>query len=242
MVAVFSLDISVFLSLPCTFEVYLCCWSFLDGGLKQDEAHFIDICKIRGWWPSWTNTLGYLFALLPITGPFPTLSFPSNVLSLENGAQVFAPTIAPKNSNFSLSSEEKNYNFDVSVITIKSIRVFKPRHVEWSFLPFHESFWRLGTRTSSLNALDRVTLQTSNQTSNGGTLIQRFRFYLQYLGGIASPSFFVSTIKASRRYSFHFSSEFAISERSYLCIHHTFTKETSKILQRQEDQFASYST
>ena len=30
-VAVFSLDISVFLSLPCTFEVYLHCWSFLEG-------------------------------------------------------------------------------------------------------------------------------------------------------------------------------------------------------------------
>ena len=153
-------------------------------------------------------------------------------------AQVFAPTIAPKNSNFSLSSEEKNYNFDVSVITIKSTRVFKPRHAEGSFLPFHESFWRLRTRTSSLNALDRVTLQISN----GGTLIQRFRFYLQYLSGIVSPSFFVSTIKASRRYSCHFSSEFAISERSYLHIHHTFIKETSKILQRQEDQFASYAT
>ena len=47
-VAAFSLDISVFLSLPCTFEVYLCRWSFLEGGLEQDEAHFIDICQIRG--------------------------------------------------------------------------------------------------------------------------------------------------------------------------------------------------
>ena len=28
-------------------------------------------------------------------------------------AQVLAPTIAPQNSNFSLSSEEKKYNFDV---------------------------------------------------------------------------------------------------------------------------------
>ena len=28
-------------------------------------------------------------------------------------AQVLAPIIAPQNSNFSLSSEEKNYNFDV---------------------------------------------------------------------------------------------------------------------------------
>ena len=28
-------------------------------------------------------------------------------------AQALAPTIAPQNSNFSLSSEEKKYNFDV---------------------------------------------------------------------------------------------------------------------------------
>ena len=48
MVAAFSLDISVFLSLPCTFEVYLRRWSFLEGGLEQDEAHFIDTCQIRG--------------------------------------------------------------------------------------------------------------------------------------------------------------------------------------------------
>ena len=33
-VAAFSLDISVFLSIPCTFEVYLRCWSFLEGGLR----------------------------------------------------------------------------------------------------------------------------------------------------------------------------------------------------------------
>ena len=44
----------------------------------------------------------------------------------------------------------------------------------------------MGTRTTSLNALDHVTLQTSN----GGTLIQWFRSYLQYLGGIASPFIF----------------------------------------------------
>ena len=48
MVAAFSLDIFVFLSLSCTFEVYLRRWSFLEGGLEQDEAHFIDICQIRG--------------------------------------------------------------------------------------------------------------------------------------------------------------------------------------------------
>ena len=54
------------------------------------------------------------------------------------------------------------------------------------------------------------------QTSYGGVLIQRFRFSLQYLGGIASPSFSVSTIKASKHHSSLFSSQFAISERSHL--------------------------
>ena len=43
-VAAFSLDISVFLFLPCTFEVYLRRSSFLEGGPEQDEAHFIDTC------------------------------------------------------------------------------------------------------------------------------------------------------------------------------------------------------
>ena len=38
------------------------------------------------------------------------------------------------------------------------------------------------------------------------------------MGGIASPSFLVSTIKASKHHSFLFSSEFAIPERSYLYI------------------------
>ena len=70
-VAAFSLDISVFLSLPCIFEVYLRRWSFLEGCLEQDETHSIDICQIRGGWPSRTNTLRYLSALLSITGPFP---------------------------------------------------------------------------------------------------------------------------------------------------------------------------
>ena len=46
-VAAFLLDISVFLSLPCTFEVYLRRWSFLEGCLEQDEAHSIDICPVR---------------------------------------------------------------------------------------------------------------------------------------------------------------------------------------------------
>ena len=41
MVAAFSLDISVLLSLPCTFEVYLRHWSFLEGCLEQDEAHLL---------------------------------------------------------------------------------------------------------------------------------------------------------------------------------------------------------
>ena len=86
--------------------------------------------------------------------------------------------------------------------------------MEGSFLSPHKGFWRFGTSKASLNALGCVTLQTSY----GGVLIQRFKFSLQYLGEIASPSFSVSTIKASKHHSFLFSSQIAISERSHFYI------------------------
>ena len=85
-------------------------------------------------------------------------------------------------------------------------------HVEGSFPSPHKCFWRFGTREASLNTLCCVTLQTSN----GGALIQRSRFFLQYLGGITSPSFLVSSIKASECHFFLFSSQFVISEHSHL--------------------------
>ena len=84
--------------------------------------------------------------------------------------------------------------------------------MEGSFPSPHKGFWRFRTSKASLNALGCVTLQTSY----GGVLIQWSRFFLQYLGGIPSPSFSISTIKASERHSFLFSSQFAISERSHL--------------------------
>ena len=53
-------------------------------------------------------------------GAFPHVFFSSDALLLVNGTlnptqktQVLAPTIAPQNFNFSLSSEEKKYNFEV---------------------------------------------------------------------------------------------------------------------------------
>ena len=46
--------------------------------------------------------------------------------------------------------------------------------------------------------------------SNSGTLIQRSRFFLQYLGGITSPSFSVSYINASEHHFLLFSSQFVI--------------------------------
>ena len=84
--------------------------------------------------------------------------------------------------------------------------------MEGSFPSPHKGFWRFGTRKASLNTLGCVTLQTSYV----GVLIQWSRFFLQYLGGITSPSFSVSTIKAYERHFFLFSSQFAISERSHL--------------------------
>ena len=84
--------------------------------------------------------------------------------------------------------------------------------MEGLFLSPHKCFWCFGTCEASLNIVGCVTLQTSN----GGVLIQWSRFFLQYLGGITSPSFSVSTIKASERHFFLFSSQFTISERSHL--------------------------
>ena len=53
-------------------------------------------------------------------GAFSHAFFSSDVLLLKSGTlsptqrlKFWAPTIAPQNSNFSLSSEEKKYNFDV---------------------------------------------------------------------------------------------------------------------------------
>ena len=42
-VVVFPQDISVFLSLPCAPEIYLCCWNFLEGYPSQAEVHLTDI-------------------------------------------------------------------------------------------------------------------------------------------------------------------------------------------------------
>ena len=52
------------------------------------------------------------------------------------------------------------------------------------------------------------------------------------MGGIASPSFLVSAIKASKRHSFLFTSEFAISERSYLYI--PYSSDYSSYLHKRD--------
>ena len=76
MVAAFPLDISVFLSLPCTPEVYLHCWNFLEGYLSQDEVHFTDIRQVRGGRLSRTSAFEH-FSICPLTmGLFQTLSPP----------------------------------------------------------------------------------------------------------------------------------------------------------------------
>ena len=70
MVAVFSQDISVFLSLLYTFEVYPRCWNVLEAYLSQSKAHLIDIRQVRGGSLSRTSVFEHFLArLLPI-GPF----------------------------------------------------------------------------------------------------------------------------------------------------------------------------
>ena len=84
--------------------------------------------------------------------------------------------------------------------------------MEGLFLSPHKCLRHFGTREASLNIVGCVTLQTSNN----GVLIQWSRSSLQYLGGITSPSFSVPTIKTSKHHFFLFSSQFVISEHSYL--------------------------
>ena len=98
----------------------------------------------------------------------------------------------------------------MNIITFKIIKIFKPTHVEGSFPSSHNCFWRFGTHEASLSTFGRVTLLTSN----GGALIQRSRFFLQYLGGITSPSFSVSYIKAPEHHFLLFSSQFIIFRAS----------------------------
>ena len=100
--------------------------------------------------------------------------------------------------------------------------------MERSFLSPHKCFWRFRTREASLNTLSCVTLQTSN----GGVLIQWSRFFLQYLDGITSPSFSVSTIKTSERHFFLFSSQFVISEYSHL--YSPYSSDCSSYLHKKD--------
>ena len=76
MVAAFPLDISAFLSFPCSPEVYLRCWNFLEGYISQGEVDLTDICQVRGVQPSRTITFQHLSTLPPTMGPFPILSPP----------------------------------------------------------------------------------------------------------------------------------------------------------------------
>ena len=75
-VAAFSQDISTFLSFPCSSEVYLHRWSFLEGYISQGEVDLTDICQVRGVRPSRIGAFQHFSALPPIRGPFPMLSPP----------------------------------------------------------------------------------------------------------------------------------------------------------------------
>ena len=76
MVAAFPLDISRSYPFPCSPEVYLHCWNFLEGHISQGEVDFTDICQVWGVQPSRTITFQHLSTLRPIMGFFPTLSPP----------------------------------------------------------------------------------------------------------------------------------------------------------------------
>ena len=82
--------------------------------------------------------------------------------------------------------------------------------MEGSFSSSHNCFRCFETRKTSLSTLSGIMFLASN----GGTLIQRSRFFLQYLGGITSPSFSISYIKAPEHHFLLFSSQFVIFRAS----------------------------
>ena len=85
-VAVFPQDISVFLSLPCAFEVYLYCWDFLEGYLSQGYAHLTDNRQVRGGWLPQTSAFEHFSVRPPTIGAFPNVFSSSDVLLLVIGA------------------------------------------------------------------------------------------------------------------------------------------------------------
>ena len=86
MVAAFPQDISVFLSFPCSPEVYLRCWNFLEGYLSQVEVHLTDIRQVRGVWPSRTSVFQHFSIQPPTMGLFPNIFSSSDAFLLINGA------------------------------------------------------------------------------------------------------------------------------------------------------------
>ena len=76
MVAVFPQDISVFLSFPCSSEVYLRRWNFLEDYISQGEVDLTVICQVRGVLPSRTSAFQHFSTLPPIMGPFLMFSPP----------------------------------------------------------------------------------------------------------------------------------------------------------------------
>ena len=123
------------------------------------------------------------------------------------------PTIAPQNFNFSLSSEEKKYNFDVyTQLHLRPQGYSNPSTWKGHFRHLIRVSDALELvkliKCFGLHYAPDILRWSSNPT------VQIFPSI--FLGGITSPLFSVSTIKASKRHSFLFSSQFAISERSHL--------------------------
>ena len=76
MVAAFPQYISVFLSFPCSSEVYLHRWNFLEGYISQGEVDLTDICQVQEVRPSRTSAFQHFSVLPPTMGPFPMLFLP----------------------------------------------------------------------------------------------------------------------------------------------------------------------
>ena len=76
MTAAFSQDISVFLSLLYTSDVYPRCCNVLEAYPSQEKAHLTDIRQVRGGYPSQTSVFKHFPAQLPPIRPFQTFTPP----------------------------------------------------------------------------------------------------------------------------------------------------------------------
>ena len=170
----------------------------------------------------------------------------NEALSPTQKLKSWPPTIAPQNFNFSLSPEEKKYNFDLCIhnyiLNHKDIQIHARGRVISITSQLFLTLW------NSQSVIKYFGLHYAPDIQRWG-FNPTVQIFLHYLGGITSPLFSVSYIKAPEHHFLLFSSQFIIFRaskhpnssptRSVII----FSKEEiSTLLKDYKDQFALLST